>query len=42
MSRVLFTSITRSLMFVMICTRPAIVQAVGTVSRYMVNPSGER
>ncbi|KAE8675023.1 putative pectinesterase 53 [Hibiscus syriacus] len=31
----------RSLMFAMICTRPDIAQAVGVVSRYMVNPGKE-
>ncbi|KAE8660346.1 ERAD-associated E3 ubiquitin-protein ligase HRD1A [Hibiscus syriacus] len=37
MSRVPYVSAVGSLMFVMICTRPDIVQAVGVVSRYMVN-----
>ncbi|KAH9668902.1 Integrase catalytic domain-containing protein [Citrus sinensis] len=41
MSRVPYASTVGSLMFVMICTRPDIAQAVGTVSRYMANPSGE-
>ncbi|KAH9753523.1 hypothetical protein KPL71_015101 [Citrus sinensis] len=41
MSRVPYASAVGSLMFVMICTRPDIAQAVGAVSRYMANPSGE-
>ena len=41
MSRVPYASAVRSLMFAMICTRPDIVQAVGAISRYMVNPGGE-
>ncbi|KAH9672314.1 hypothetical protein KPL70_017673 [Citrus sinensis] len=41
MSRVSYESVMESLMFVMICTRPDIAQAVGAVSRYMANPSGE-
>ena len=38
-SQVLYASVVGSLMFAM--TRPDIVQVVGTVSRYMTNPSGE-
>ncbi|KAH9681067.1 Integrase catalytic domain-containing protein [Citrus sinensis] len=41
MSRVPYASAVRSLMFATICTRPDIAQAVGAVSRYMANPSGE-
>ncbi|KAE8662818.1 hypothetical protein F3Y22_tig00113124pilonHSYRG00138 [Hibiscus syriacus] len=41
MSRVPYASAVRSLMFVMICTRPDIAQAVGVVSRYMANPGKE-
>ncbi|KAE8671264.1 Detected protein of unknown function [Hibiscus syriacus] len=41
MSRVLYASTVRSLMFAMICTRPDISQAVGVVSRYMENPGKE-
>ncbi|KAE8667060.1 Retrovirus-related Pol polyprotein from transposon TNT 1-94 [Hibiscus syriacus] len=41
MSRVPYASTVGSLMFVMICTRPDIAQAVGVVSRYMANPGKE-
>ncbi|XP_020242543.1 probable LRR receptor-like serine/threonine-protein kinase At3g47570 [Asparagus officinalis] len=41
MSRVPDASAVGSLMFVMICTRPDIAQAVGVVSRYMANPGKE-
>ncbi|KAH9649806.1 hypothetical protein KPL70_026120 [Citrus sinensis] len=41
MSRVPYASAVGSLMFVMICTRPDIAQAVGAVNRYMANPGGE-
>ncbi|KAH9734881.1 Integrase catalytic domain-containing protein [Citrus sinensis] len=41
MARVPYASAVGSLMFAMICTRPDIAQAVGTVSRYMMNPGGE-
>ncbi|KAE8715220.1 Heat shock 70 kDa protein 15 [Hibiscus syriacus] len=41
MSRVPYASAVGSLMFVMICTRPDIAQAVGVVSRYMANPCKE-
>ena len=41
MSRVSYASVVGSLMFAMICTRPDIAQAVGVVSRYMVNFGGE-
>ena len=40
-SRVPYASAVGSLMFVMICTRPDIAQAVRAVSRYMANPGGE-
>ena len=41
MFRVPYASTLGSLMFAMICTRPNIVQAVGAVSRYMMNPGRE-
>ena len=41
MSRVPYATAVGSLMLAMICTRPDIAQAVGAVSRYMANPSGE-
>ena len=41
MSRVPYASAMGSLMFVMICIRPDIAQAVRAVSRYMANPGGE-
>ncbi|GJY89529.1 retrovirus-related pol polyprotein from transposon TNT 1-94 [Tanacetum coccineum] len=41
MSRVPYTSAVRSLMFVMICTRPDIAHAVGVVIRYMAEPGRE-
>ncbi|KAE8675254.1 hypothetical protein F3Y22_tig00111689pilonHSYRG00088 [Hibiscus syriacus] len=41
MSRVPYVSAVGNLMFAMICTRPDIAQAVGVVSRYMVNPGKE-
>ena len=41
MSRVPYASAVGSLMFAMVCTRPDIAQAVGAVSRYMVNPGKE-
>ncbi|PON79215.1 hypothetical protein PanWU01x14_013310 [Parasponia andersonii] len=41
MSRVPYASIVRSLIFAMICIKPDITQAVGAVSRYMVNTGGE-
>ncbi|KAH9659545.1 hypothetical protein KPL70_023885 [Citrus sinensis] len=41
MSRVPYASAVGSLMFAMICTRPDIAQAVGAISRYMMNPGGE-
>ncbi|KAH9689118.1 Integrase catalytic domain-containing protein [Citrus sinensis] len=40
-SRVLYASTVGSLIFAMICTRLDIAQAVGAVSRYMANLSGE-
>ena len=41
MSRVLYASVMRSLMFPMIYIIPNIAQAVGTINRYMENPSEE-
>ena len=41
MSRVPYSSTIGSLMYVMVCTRPNIAQAVGVVSRYMNNPGKE-
>jgi ATP-binding cassette subfamily B (MDR/TAP) protein 1 len=41
MSRVPYASAVGSLMFVMVCTRPDIAQAVGAASRYMTNPGIE-
>uniref|UniRef100_A0A2N9IBB7 Integrase catalytic domain-containing protein n=1 Tax=Fagus sylvatica TaxID=28930 RepID=A0A2N9IBB7_FAGSY len=41
MSRVPYASAVGSLMFAMVCTRPDIAQAVGVVSRYMVNPGSD-
>ena len=41
MSRVPYASVVGSLMFVMVCTRPDIAQAVGAVSQYMTNLGGE-
>ena len=41
MSRVPYASSMESLMFDMICTRPDIAQAVGTIIRYMLNPGRE-
>ena len=41
MSRVPYASTVWNLMFVIICTRLDIVQAVGAVSRYMTNPGKE-
>nr|GEX38520.1 Gag-Pol polyprotein [Tanacetum cinerariifolium] len=41
MSRVLYASGVRSLMFAVICTRPDITHAVGVVSRYMAKPDRE-
>ena len=41
MPRVSYASAVKSLMFVIICTRLDIVQAVGAVSRYMTNPGKE-
>jgi len=38
MSHVPYASAVRSIMYVMVCTRPDISQAVSVVSRYMVNP----
>ena len=37
-AKVLYASAIGSLMYVMVCTRPDIAQAVGAVSRYMNNP----
>jgi len=41
MSRVPYASAVGSLIFVMICTRPDIAQAMGVASRYMANPGRE-
>ena len=41
MSEVSYASAVGSLMYVMVCTRPNISQAVGVVSRYMSNPEKE-
>ena len=41
MSRVLYASAVRSLMFVIICTRPNIAKVMRAVSWYMANPGGE-
>ena len=41
MSRVPYASAVGSLMYAMICTRPDIAQAVGTVSRFMADPGRE-
>ena len=41
MSRVLYTSIVRSLMFTIICTRLDNAQALGAVNWYMLNHGGE-
>ena len=38
MAKVPYASTIGSLMYVMVCTRPDIAQAVGAVSRYMNNP----
>lgn len=38
MSRVPYASAVGSLMYVIVCTRPDISQAVSVVSRYMENP----
>ncbi|KAE8657593.1 ABC transporter B family member 6 [Hibiscus syriacus] len=41
MMKVTYVSAIGSLMYVMVCTRPDIAHAVGDVSRYMNNPSGD-
>ncbi|KAH9288545.1 hypothetical protein KI387_032662, partial [Taxus chinensis] len=41
MTRVPYALAVGSLMYVMVCTRPDIAQAVGVVSRYMANPGKE-
>jgi hypothetical protein len=41
MSRVPYSSVVGSFMYVMVCTRPYIAHAMGVVSRYMNNPSKE-
>jgi len=38
MSRVPYANAIGSLMYVMVCTRPNIAQAVGVLSRFMANP----
>ena len=37
MSKIPFANAVGCLMYVMICTRPDIVQAIGVVSKYMAN-----
>ena len=41
MSKVPYSNAVGSLMYAMVCTRPDISHAVGTVSRYMHNPGKE-
>jgi len=41
MSRVPYASTVGSLMYAMVCTRPNIAHAVGTVSRFLSNPGRE-
>ena len=41
MSKVPYSNVVGSLMYVMVCTRPDISHAVGIVSRYMHNPGKE-
>ena len=41
MQRVPYASVVGSLMYAMVCTRPDIAHAVGTVSRFMSNPGRE-
>jgi hypothetical protein len=41
MSRVPYSSAVSNLMYVMVCTRPYIIHAMGIVNRYMNNPSKE-
>jgi ATP-binding cassette subfamily B (MDR/TAP) protein 1 len=41
MSRVPYASVVGSLMYAMVCTRPDIAHAVGTVSRFLSNPGRE-
>jgi hypothetical protein len=41
MSRVPYSSVVGSLIYVMVCTRPDIAHAVGVMSIYMNNPSKE-
>ena len=41
MSKVLYAKAVGSLMYIMVCTRPNISQAVGIVSRYMHDPGNE-
>ena len=36
-----YSSVVRSLMCIMVCTRPDIVHAVSVVSKFMVNPGKE-
>jgi len=38
MSRVSYVSVMRSLMYVMVCTRPDLAYAVNAVSRFISNP----
>ena len=41
MSKVPYSNVVGNLMYVMVCTRPDISHAIGTVSRYMHNPGKE-
>ena len=41
MSRVPYASVVGSLMYAMVCTRPAIAHLVGVLSRFMSNPGKE-
>ena len=41
MAKIPYASAMGSLMYVMVCTRPDIAQAVGVVSRFMQNPGKE-
>jgi len=42
MWKILYASVVDSLMYVMLCTRSNIAQAVGVVIRYMSNPRQEQ
>ena len=41
MSRILFSSVVGSLVYVMLCTRPGICYAMGIVSQYQSDPGEE-